>query len=54
MLNSSAWRPFPRYMVEQGSSEEPDADVTPYEHDLILRYAIVGIFVILFTGTLYL
>ena len=53
MLTSSAWRPFPRYMAEQAASEEADADVTPYEHDLILRYAILGIFVILFTGALY-
>ncbi|HEY5797885.1 MAG TPA: AI-2E family transporter [Bosea sp. (in: a-proteobacteria)] len=53
MLNSSAWKPFPRYMAEP-EVEEIDADVTPYEHDLILRYAIVGIFVILATATLYL
>jgi predicted PurR-regulated permease PerM len=33
---------------------EDDVDVTPYEHDLIVRYAIVGIFVILATAALYL
>lgn len=52
MLNSSAWRPFPRYMAEP-EVEEVDGDVTPYEHDLIVRYAIIGIFVILATATLY-
>lgn len=46
MLNSSAWRPFPRYMAEPEPVEEQD-EVTPQEHDLILRYAILGIFVIL-------
>jgi predicted PurR-regulated permease PerM len=34
--------------------EESQDDVTPYEHDLIVRYAIIGIFVILATTTLYL
>lgn len=53
MLSSSAWRPFPRYMAEPEPVEENE-EVTPYEHDLILRYAIVGIFVILFTAALYL
>lgn len=53
MLSSSAWRPFPRYMAEPEPVEETE-EVTQYEHDLILRYAIVGIFVILFTATLYL
>lgn len=53
MLSSSAWRPFPRYMAEPEIEETQD-DVTPYEHDLIVRYAIIGIFVILATTTLYL
>jgi predicted PurR-regulated permease PerM len=53
MLNSSAWKPFPRYMAEP-EVEESGVDVTPYEHDLIVRYAIVGIFVILATAALYL
>jgi predicted PurR-regulated permease PerM len=53
MLSSSAWKPFPRYMAEP-EVEEADTGVTPYEHDLILRYAIVGIFVIMVTATLYL
>lgn len=53
MLTSSAWRPFPRYMATPDNVEEQaSGDVTPYEHDLILRYAIVGIFVILFTAAL--
>ncbi|MFJ5369114.1 AI-2E family transporter [Bosea sp. CER48] len=51
MLSSSAWRPFPRYMAEPEPVEE-NQEVTPYEHDLILRYAIVGIFVILATASL--
>ncbi|RYE30099.1 MAG: AI-2E family transporter [Hyphomicrobiales bacterium] len=51
MLSSSAWRPFPRYMAEPEPVEETD-EVTPYEHDLIVRYAIVGIFVILATASL--
>ena len=51
MLSSSAWRPFPRYMPEPEPVEE-SAEVTAYEHDLILRYAIVGIFVILATASL--
>lgn len=41
-------------MTEAESSEEHTVDVTPYEHDLIVRYAIIGIFVILFTAVLYL
>ncbi len=53
MLNSSAWRPFPRYMAEPEVEEIP-ADITPSEHDLIVRYAIIGIFVILATTVLYL
>ncbi|WP_083269146.1 AI-2E family transporter [Bosea vaviloviae] len=53
MLSSSAWRPFPRYMAEPEIEETQD-DVTPYEHDLIVRYAIIGIFVILATTALYL
>ena len=51
MLSSSAWRPFPRYMAEPEPVEEIE-EVTLYEHDLILRYAIVGIFVILATASL--
>lgn len=50
-LNASAWRPFPRYMAEPEPVEDGE-EVTPYEHDLILRYAIVGIFVILATVSL--
>ena len=44
MLSSSAWRPFPRYMAEPEPVEE-NQEVTPYEHDLIVRYAIVGMFI---------
>lgn len=51
MLSTSAWKPFPRYMAEPEPVEELE-EVTPQEHDLILRYAIVGIFVILATGVL--
>jgi len=54
MLSSSTWKPFPRYVVEPDVAEDLQSDVTPYEHDLILRYAIVGIFVILAMVTLYL
>jgi predicted PurR-regulated permease PerM len=55
MLNSSAWRPFPRYMAEpEVEAEDLHEDVSPSEHDLIVRYAIIGIFVILLTGALYL
>jgi len=55
MLSSSAWKPFPRYLAEpEVETEDAHEDVTAYEHDLILRYAIVGIFVILATATLYL
>lgn len=53
MLSTSAWKPFPRTMAEPETVEH-DIGVTPYEHDLILRYAIVGIFVILATAALYL
>lgn len=52
MLSSSAWKPFPRYVTEP-EVEETGTGVTPHEHDLILRYAIVGIFVIMATATLY-
>lgn len=51
MLSTSGWRPFPRYMPEP-EPEELQPDVTPQEHDLILRYAIVGIFAILVTAAL--
>lgn len=55
MLNSSAWRPFPRYRAEpEVEVEDLNDDVSPSEHDLIVRYAIIGIFVILLTGALYL
>lgn len=55
MLNSSAWRPFPRYLAEpEVEAEDLHEDVTPSEHDLIVRYAIIGIFVILLTAALYL
>ena len=54
MLNSSAWRPFPRYMAEPEEVEDLHEDVTPSEHDLIVRYTIIGIFVILATASLYL
>lgn len=53
MLNSSAWKPFPRYMAEP-EVEDLHEDVTPSEHDLIVRYTIIGIFVILATAALYL
>ncbi|KPH79662.1 AI-2E family transporter [Bosea vaviloviae] len=53
MLNSSAWKPFPRYMAEP-EVEDLHEDVTPSEHDLIVRYTIIGIFVILATASLYL
>lgn len=53
MLNSSAWKPFPRYMAEPEVEDLHD-DVTPSEHDLIVRYAVIGIFVILATACLYL
>lgn len=55
MLSTSSWRPFPRYVPEpelEAETDDTQVDVTPYEHDLILRYAIVGIFVILATATL--
>lgn len=53
MLSTSAWRPFPRYLAEPEAAED-GREITPYEHDLILRYAIVGIFVILAMAALYL
>lgn len=53
MLSSSAWKPFPRYVPEL-EVEETGSDVTQQEHDLIVRYAIVGIFVILAIATLHL
>lgn len=51
MLHSSVWKPFPRYMAEP-EVEDLHEDVTPSEHDLIVRYAIIGIFVILATASL--
>lgn len=51
MLSSSIWKPFPRYMAEPEAEDLHD-DVTPSEHDLIVRYTIVGIFVILLTASL--
>jgi predicted PurR-regulated permease PerM len=55
MLNASAWRPFPRYMAEPEPEEVAAAgEITPQDHDLILRYAIVGIFIILATAALHL
>ncbi|CAN5171311.1 AI-2E family transporter [soil metagenome] len=51
MLSSSVWKPFPRYMAEPEAEDLHD-DVTPSEHDLIVRYTIVGIFVILLTASL--
>ncbi len=53
MLTSSVWKPFPRYMAEP-EVEDLHEDVTPSEHDLIVRYAIIGIFVILATASLHL
>ncbi len=53
MLSTSSWRPFPRYVPEpELEADDTQGDVTPFEHDLILRYAIVGIFVILATTAL--
>ncbi len=53
MPSSSAWTPFPRYREEPEPDIVPaDDDVTPREHDLIVRYAIIGIFVILATAAL--
>jgi len=55
MLNASAWKPFPRYMAEPDVEETSSgSEITPQDHDLIVRYAIVGIFVILATASLYL
>lgn len=53
MLNASAWKPFPRYMTEP-EDDAPSSEITPQDHDLIVRYCIVGIFVILATASLYL
>lgn len=55
MLNASAWRPFPRYMAEPEPDETPSSGgITQQDHDLIVRYAIVGIFIILATAALHL
>lgn len=56
MLNVSAWKPFPRYMAEPEVDESATSpiEITPQDHDLIVRYAIVGIFVILVTAALHL
>lgn len=55
MLNVSAWKPFPRYMAEPEAEESSaGGEISPQEHDLIVRYAIVGIFIILATAALYL
>ncbi|MEN5084161.1 AI-2E family transporter [Bosea sp. TWI1241] len=56
MLKATAWRPFPRYRPEDAEPEDaaPSRELSPQEHDLVLRYAIVGIFVILATVALYL
>lgn len=54
MLNASAWKPFPRYMAEPEVEETSSSEITPQDHDLIVRYAIVGIFVILATASLHL
>ncbi len=51
MLDTSAWRRFPRYVPEPDPVEDSQG-VTPSEHDLILRYAIIGIFTILATAAL--
>lgn len=54
MLHSSSWKRFPSYHAELELEEEHSPEVSAQEHDLILRYAIVGIFVILATCALYL
>ncbi|WP_332680808.1 AI-2E family transporter [Bosea sp. (in: a-proteobacteria)] len=54
MLNVSAWKPFPRYMAEPEEETSAGSDISPQDHDLIVRYAIIGIFVILATTALYL
>lgn len=55
MLNVSAWRPFPRYMAEPEDEDiQSSGGLTQQDHDLIVRYAIVGIFVILATAALHL
>jgi predicted PurR-regulated permease PerM len=56
MLKATAWRPFPRYRPEDAEPEDaaPSRELSPQEHDLVLRYAIVGIFVMLATLALYL
>lgn len=55
MLNASAWKPFPRYMAEPEADDSATSasEITPQDHDLIVRYAIVGIFVILAAAALY-
>lgn len=53
MASHSVWRSFPRYAPEPEIDEEPD-ETGASEHDPVLRYAILGIFVILATATLYL
>ncbi len=55
MLNVSAWKPFPRYMAESEVDESAisASEITPQDHDLIVRYAIVGIFVILVAAALH-
>jgi len=53
MLTSSVWKPVPRYLAEP-EVEDLHEDVTPSEHDLIVRYATIGIFVILATASLHL
>lgn len=53
MPSSSAWTPFPRYREEpEPDIASADDEVTPREHDLIVRYAIIGIFVVLATAAL--
>jgi predicted PurR-regulated permease PerM len=54
MVSSSVWKPFPRYREEPEIVADTHEDVTPQEHDLIVRYAIIGIFVILATAALHL
>lgn len=53
MLQSSSWKRFPSYEPEP-DPPEIGREISAQEHDLILRYAIVGIFVILATCALYL
>lgn len=54
MLNVSAWKPFPRYMMEPDEEDATSPDITQQDHDLIVRYATIGIFVILATAALHL